>query len=147
MPSGVLTVDTIDRDSIRPSGSAVRRAVYIGAGSLSVACGTAGLFVPGLPTTVFLLLASWFFARSSPRLHGQLLSQPRLGPPLRRFLEERAKPARAKGAAIASMWTGIGVGILAARSAGPYVQVALLAAGVVGSLVLLFWVRTSSVDD
>ena len=39
-----------------------------------------GVVVPGLPTTVFILIAAWAAARSSPRLHGWLLRHRQFGP-------------------------------------------------------------------
>ena len=45
-------------------------------------CGIAGVFLPLVPTTPFLLLAAFAFARSSPRLHDWLVNHPRLGPPI-----------------------------------------------------------------
>lgn len=50
---------------------------------LSLAAGVVGIFVPGLPTTVFVLMAAWAAARSSPRLHGWLSNHRLFGPMIR----------------------------------------------------------------
>lgn len=86
------------------------RSVLIGLGITCTALGTIGIFVPGLPTTVFLLLASYFFARSSPSLHRRLHAHPRLGPYLA-FAAGRAMPLRAKLIALGGMWGGIGISV------------------------------------
>ena len=44
------------------------RFLMIIGGSVSLAVGTLGIFLPGLPTTVFVLIAAWLFVRSSPQL-------------------------------------------------------------------------------
>src|SRR5690554_4288797 len=49
-------------------------------GIAATSIGFAGIFVPLLPATPFLLVAAFAFARSSPRLHAWLLADPRLGP-------------------------------------------------------------------
>lgn len=49
------------------------RYLLIASGCLAVALGTIGVVVPGLPTTPFVLLASWCFYKSSPRLQTWLL--------------------------------------------------------------------------
>lgn len=46
-----------------------------------------GVFVPGLPTTVFVLMAAWAAARSSPRLHAWLWYHRLFGPMLRDWVQ------------------------------------------------------------
>ncbi len=65
-------------------------------GWANVGLGVVGIFVPGLPTTVFLLIAVWAFSKSSERFHVWLWSHPQLGPPIRRWHEHRVIPVRAK---------------------------------------------------
>lgn len=79
------------------------RVPFLVLGSLSAALGLLGVFVPLLPTTVFLILAAWAFARSSPRLHRALLDHPRLGPPIRRWQSHRCVSRRGKVLALTSM--------------------------------------------
>lgn len=57
----------------------IRNTLYIGLGTLSLGCGIVGIVVPGLPTTPFLLLAAWFYVRSSSRLHDKLVNHKYLG--------------------------------------------------------------------
>jgi uncharacterized membrane protein YbaN (DUF454 family) len=78
------------------------------AGCLAVLLGIAGIFLPLLPTTPFLLLASACFARGSDRLHNWLLSHGTLGLYLRNFEAGRGIPARAKVLALVMMWSSIG---------------------------------------
>jgi uncharacterized protein len=110
-------------------GPAVR-AVFVVLGTLFLAIGIVGIFVPLLPTTPFLLLASACYLRGSERMHRWLLSHGRLGAYIRAYEEGRGIPLRAKLVALAMMWASIGYGVY--RFAYPWLQVALLlvAAGV-----------------
>lgn len=69
----------------------------------SLLLGVIGIVVPGLPTTVFILLAAWAATRGSPRLRAWLESHPRFGPPIRDWREHGAVPRPAKRLAILMM--------------------------------------------
>ena len=64
--------------------------------ALCVALGVIGIFVPGLPTTVFILLAAWAAARSSPRFSAWLEGHATFGPMIRDWRERGAVSRRAK---------------------------------------------------
>jgi hypothetical protein len=68
------------RGFLRSSSDAVRRRIYLGVGLLSVALAAVGAVVPGLPTTIFLIVASYCFARSHPPLEGKLVRCPLFRP-------------------------------------------------------------------
>ena len=56
----------------------------------------AGVVLPLLPATPFVLLSAYCFARSSPRLHGWLLAHKLFGPLIRNWEQHRAISPRAK---------------------------------------------------
>ncbi len=65
--------------------------------------GLVGIFVPGLPTVPFLLVAAWAGGRGWPRLEQWLLNHPKHGPAIRRWRDHRAVPRSAKWAATLTM--------------------------------------------
>lgn len=79
------------------------RAFWMALGLLAAGIGALGIFLPLLPTTPFLLLAAFAFARSSPRLHDWLLAHPRLGPVIREWRQHGAIARRIKLLALATM--------------------------------------------
>jgi uncharacterized membrane protein YbaN (DUF454 family) len=70
---------------------------------LCVALGFIGVFLPGLPTVPFLLVAAWAGGRGWPALETWLLEHPRHGPAIRRWRERGAVSRRAKWAASTMM--------------------------------------------
>jgi len=75
---------------------AVARYLLLVFAVLCVALGVIGIFVPGLPTTVFILMAGWAAARSSPRFHNWLESHRIFGPMLRDWRKHGAVSRRSK---------------------------------------------------
>lgn len=75
----------------------------IGLGWLCVGLGVAGIFLPLLPTTPFLLVAAWAFAQSSPRFKAWLLNHPRLGPFIHDWHHHGTVPIGAKVASVTMM--------------------------------------------
>lgn len=74
----------------------MQRTILIIIGWLAVVLATFGVVLPLLPTTPFLLLAAWCFARSSPRFHYWLLYRSWFGGYLRHWQKHRALPPGTK---------------------------------------------------
>ncbi|HSH42626.1 MAG TPA: YbaN family protein [Arenicellales bacterium] len=112
--------------------------------TLGVGClvlGAAGAVLPLLPTTPFLLLAAFCFARSSQRLHDWLVSHPTLGPPIADWHRERAIRRPAKILATLSVAAALAVPLLLGVGAG---IIALQAAALLAVLVFI-WTRPEPV--
>ena len=103
-----------------------RRVIFLVVGTLSLATGVIGMFVPLLPTTCFLLLATWCYARSSPRLHRWMHENRWFGEYLRDYREGRGIPRTLKVGSLSVMWLTIGASIVFAIST-LWVRLALLA--------------------
>ena len=73
-------------------------------GSISLALGVIGIFLPLLPTTPFLLLSAALYVRSSEKLYDWLIHQKYLGTYIRNFREHKALPLRAKVISVAMVW-------------------------------------------
>ena len=75
-------------------------------GWLNVGLGLVGVVVPGLPTTVFLIIALWAFSKSSEKFQKWLWNHPRFGSSIRAWHEHRVIPYRAKMLAALMMASG-----------------------------------------
>jgi|APIni6443716594_1056825.scaffolds.fasta_scaffold977604_1 uncharacterized membrane protein YbaN (DUF454 family) len=81
--------------------------LYISLGTLSVGLGFVGIFVPVLPTTAFLLLAAWFYARSSEWFYNWLLSNRMFGKYLTSYLEGKGVPLKTRILSLSLLWIAI----------------------------------------
>lgn len=113
-------------------------------GALAVMLGILGLFLPLLPTTPFLLLASWCFARGSSRLHRWLLSHRVFGEYLRNFEAGHGIPLKAKILATTMLWGSL---LLAMpRFDSPAIPAALVLTGACVSIYLWRFLPTLRLD-
>src|SRR5262245_44674908 len=122
----------------------ITRPILASLGVLCLALGVIGVFVPGLPTTEFVLAASYLFARSSPRLEHWLANNRWFGPSLRRFRRTRGMQRRTTMVALPSTWTGLSVSIYVLASVGVGAQIAVAMFGLIGTGTILFLVRTTA---
>ena len=100
----------MDRESGR-SGMSPRRAIWFAVGIAALALAALGAALPLLPTTVFLLVAAFAFARSSDRWHAWLLSHRVFGPLIADWRDHRAIDRRAKILSAASMAAVFGISL------------------------------------
>lgn len=119
----------------------VLRWAWMGAGWLAVAVGSLGLVIPGLPTTVFFVIAAACFSRSSPRFEQWVLTRPGVGPLVRDYRAGLGMPARAKIAAVASIAVVCSASALLAVDRG-WVRAVILAAGAFGIVWILWRIPT-----
>lgn len=104
------------------------RPILIGAGVGLVVIGTIGIFIPLLPTTIFLILAAACFGRSSPAAYRWLTTNRLFGPVLWDYHEGGGATLRTKAGSIVILWAGLA---LAAWLVGNlWVDVALAGIGV-----------------
>ena len=121
----------------------LRRWLLAALGVVCVGLAAVGVVVPGLPTTVFLIAATWLFTRSCPWLEEKLVRH-RFFAPFQAYLEPGARmPRRARVIALAAMWTAITVSVVVLMRGEPggvprwLVPALVAAAGVVGTVVIL----------
>ncbi len=76
--------------------TSLTRPLFFVLGCLCVGLGILGIYLPVLPTTPFMLLASMCFAKSSPRLHAWLINHKSFGRMIVAWQTRRAIPRHAK---------------------------------------------------
>ena len=88
------------RDASAGALSRLRRWLYVGLGVLSVGLAVVGAIVPGMPATVFLIIASYFLTRSCPSLEKRLLQHRIFAPYLPYVRAGTPMPRRARVVAV-----------------------------------------------
>ena len=119
----------------------VLRVLWMGLGFLSVGVGVIGIVVPGLPTTVFFVIAAACFSRSSPRFEQWVLDLPTVGPLVRDYRAGLGMPKRAKIAAVTSIVVVCSLSAFVAADR-TWLRLLILAAGAVGVAWILWRIPT-----
>ena len=121
--------------------SRLLRGVWIAAGLTLVGIGAVGIVVPGLPSTIFFILAAGAFSRSSARLERWLLGLPLVGKLVGDYRAGLGMPRRAKIAADTMIVAAVGVstGLLLDSWV---IRAVVLAAGAVGFAYVTWRVPT-----
>ena len=112
------------------------------AGTAALILGLIGIIVPGLPTTPFLLLAAFLYARCSRRLYRLLIRNKYIGPRILDFHETGRLTLKTKVCSIGIMWVMI---VVSCCLFVPilWVQLILISAGIAGTVVMGFIIPTS----
>ena len=118
-----------------PAG--VRRLAWLVLAYVTLAVGVIGIFVPGLPTTPFVLLSAYAAARGSRRLHAWLLAHRQFGPMIRDWQATGAVSRRAKRAATAMM--ALSAAVMFATA--PKLWMAATGTAIMGVVAIWLWRR------
>ncbi len=111
----------------------MKKTLFIVLGSVSLALGIIGIVVPGLPTTSFVLLSAYLYARSSEKLYNKLLNHKFLGGYIKDF--QKGVSVRTKVRAISMMWTMILISAYFFIE-NLYIRLVLIGVGFVGTFVM-----------
>ena len=87
----------------------IKNLCLICIGWLSLMTGVIGIFLPLLPTTVFILIAAFCFANSSKKFHGWHINHSYLGPIISSWEQNRGISSETRKQALFSLWFGLGL--------------------------------------
>lgn len=121
------------------------KVICIVLGTISLGIGITGIFVPGLPTTPFVLLTAGLYARGSDRLYRQLVASKRVGPYISQFQRDKGLSRKAKIYSISLMWLMILLSALFFLES-PVSRGVLVAVGITGTVVMGFVLPTTKVQ-
>ena len=134
------TMESTTAPEPRPARSRLHRWLLVAGGVTLVAIGAVGVFLPGLPTTIFLIGASWCFTRSCPWLEERLIRIP-LFRPFLVYLDNGARmPRRVIVWTLIVMWLTIAVSSISVSLGDeprPVLAATIVGLGLVGSFFVL----------
>jgi hypothetical protein len=118
---------------------------YLISGFILVAIGVIGIFLPLLPTTIFLILASICFLKSSPKANEWLRNHKVLGGYIDNYQNKTGLTRNAKIANIITLWTSISLSAFLLTEE-LYIRIILLAIAI-GVTIHLLLIKTKQLTD
>jgi hypothetical protein len=112
-------------------------------GTVSLCIGVIGIFIPGLPTTPFLLLTAVLYFRSSDRLYQTLITNKHIGSYILRFRTDKGMKWGLKLYSVIIMWIMIVASCLFLITSGS-LKLFVLVMGLIGTIVMLFIIPTAN---
>lgn len=122
----------------------IKKYLLIILGSLTLILGVIGIFIPVLPTTPFLLLASFCYLRSSERMYHWLINHKIFGAYIYSYMTYKAIPKKTKIGALIFLWSTLSISILLVTSL--HIKIFLVAVGI-GVTAHLMTLKTLSHED
>lgn len=118
-----------------------KRAMFLTAGIVSATIAALGAFVPLVPTTFPLIVASFCLVRSNPTLERKLLRNRLFGPYMKYVDGNQPMPLKAKIVSLLMMWTGVLVGayFIAQSDAPSWLLLVQAALALIGTVAICRW--------
>lgn len=115
------------------------RLIYAALGLISVGIGILGVFLPGLPTTIFLIIASFLLTRSCPWLEEKIMAMAIFKPFIPFVRGEQGMPRKAKITALVMMWTCVTTSVVLLAHQGAvsiWVHIAIIVGAMIGTVFI-----------
>lgn len=114
----------------------LKKFILIFFGLIFVAIGTIGIFIPGLPTTIFMILAAYCFIRSSEKMYKWVIENKFVGDKVKHFMETKTIPLRGKIHSISAMWLMVILSV-SFLNADLIIKLIITIAAILGTIVIL----------
>jgi len=115
----------------------IKKPLYIIFGSASLLLGVAGIVVPLLPTTPFVLLSAACFSRSNKKLENWLLRSRIFGPFIENYRTKQGISKLHKSASIAFLWVGLITSMIVLREMWVFVVLVIVGICVTTHLLMI----------
>ena len=112
----------------------IKKYSLYGLGFIFLGLGIAGYILPGLPGTIFLILAASSFVRSNKKMYNWITSHKIFGKVVKDYLDTGEMPLKAKIFSIASIWIFTTISLVWS----PYGIIFVIAVAIIASMGTLF---------